>query len=249
MPIKDLTGKRFGKLIVIKRNLEAQKSSGRRDCFWDCKCDCGNEVTMISFSLQKAKSCGYCDKRDFIGRRFGKLTVVAFDHLPRYPNKKYGTESYYKCLCDCGNTTVVARHHLTSGHTKSCGCLLSKGEVNIAKILKDNNINYTKEQTFEDLKGIRGGLLRYDFSILNKDGQIIRLIEFDGPHHTNQKVHEHLMRKNDNTFEELQMHDNKKNQYALSHGIPLVRIPYEHRRKITLEKIMGNQFLIKNKEE
>lgn len=31
----------------------------------------------------------------------------------------------FKCLCDCGNTTIVLRQHLVGGHTKSCGCLLT----------------------------------------------------------------------------------------------------------------------------
>lgn len=39
---------------------------------------------------------------------------------------------------------------------------------------------------------------------------------------------------------------NIKNEYALSHNIPLVRIPYWKRNSITLETIMGDQYLIKN---
>ena len=37
-----------------------------------------------------------------------------------------------------------------------------------------------KEYTFKDLKGIRGGCLRFDFAILNKNNSLIELIEFDG---------------------------------------------------------------------
>ncbi len=36
----------------------------------------------------------------------------------------------WACLCDCGNTTTVSRNSLSTGNTKSCGCLheLKKGE-------------------------------------------------------------------------------------------------------------------------
>lgn len=42
----------------------------------------------------------------------------------------------YKCLCDCGNTAYVRGNGLTSGNTKSCGCLST--EVKKAKRLPEN---------------------------------------------------------------------------------------------------------------
>jgi len=46
------------------------------------------------------------------GDKFGRLTVV-----------KYAGNGKQVCRCDCGNETIVATVTLTSGHTKSCGCL------------------------------------------------------------------------------------------------------------------------------
>ena len=74
---------------------------------------------------------------------------------------------------------------LQTGWKQSCGCLSSKGKLKIEKILKENNINYSKEYKFKDLKGINGGQLRFDFAIFNEDNQIDFLIEFDGRQHTN----------------------------------------------------------------
>lgn len=51
-----------------------------------------------------------------IGERYGKLTIIGYDHMGRY-------RSYYKCSCDCGKECVVAIQNLTGGKTKSCGCL------------------------------------------------------------------------------------------------------------------------------
>lgn len=58
--IKDLTGQRFGRLVVIGRQ---PKES--RKAYWICQCDCGNMKTVRSDILQegRTKSCG-CLKRE-----------------------------------------------------------------------------------------------------------------------------------------------------------------------------------------
>lgn len=38
--------------------------------------------------------------------------------------------------------------------------------------------------------------------------------------------------------------DEIKNEYAFSHGIDLVRIPYWERDNITLNMLLGNQYLV-----
>lgn len=53
---------------------------------------------------------------DLVGCKFGMLTPY-----------EYVIGSKWKCKCDCGNETVVSTCKLTSGHTRSCGCLKSKG--------------------------------------------------------------------------------------------------------------------------
>lgn len=55
-------------------------------------------------------------KKDIIGKKFGKLTVM--NEYKKIPN---GT--MWKCKCECGNETFVYRGKLTTGHTRSCGCL------------------------------------------------------------------------------------------------------------------------------
>lgn len=52
-----------------------------------------------------------------IGKRYGMLTVLEFDHVSKSHN------AYWKCMCDCGMVTVVNGSYLRSGHTRSCGCL------------------------------------------------------------------------------------------------------------------------------
>lgn len=52
---------------------------------------------------------------NLIGKRFGRLVV-----------KEYADKRNYRCLCDCGKETYVSKYKLTSGHTKSCGCMRFK---------------------------------------------------------------------------------------------------------------------------
>lgn len=62
----DLTGQRFGKLTVLRR--DGSTSYGKPK--WLCQCDCGNNVSVAARSLRKGetKSCG-CARQDYFERR------------------------------------------------------------------------------------------------------------------------------------------------------------------------------------
>ena len=55
---------------------------------------------------------------DRTGQEFGRLRVIAHDHVAGRG------ETYWRCLCSCGNTTVASSTNLRGGRTQSCGCLL-----------------------------------------------------------------------------------------------------------------------------
>ena len=52
----DLTGQRFGRLVVVKREGSCKENKPT----WLCKCDCGKNVIIRAKSLQSGntKSCG-----------------------------------------------------------------------------------------------------------------------------------------------------------------------------------------------
>lgn len=60
-PRKDITGKRFSRLVVIKPDENSKKFK------WICKCDCGNMSSVEAYNLNKGltKSCG-CLHRESI---------------------------------------------------------------------------------------------------------------------------------------------------------------------------------------
>lgn len=43
MKTEDLTGQRFGRLTVIKRDEDRVDKRGRHTAMWVCKCECGTE--------------------------------------------------------------------------------------------------------------------------------------------------------------------------------------------------------------
>lgn len=62
---KDLTGMRFGRLVVIKRVEDYILPKGRKCVRWLCKCDCGNEVVVFSNNIGKTTwSCGCFQKEN-----------------------------------------------------------------------------------------------------------------------------------------------------------------------------------------
>ena len=55
----DLTGQRFGRLVVVSYNEEISKQKKRN--YWNCKCDCGNEKVIRGDHLSgknNTQSCG-----------------------------------------------------------------------------------------------------------------------------------------------------------------------------------------------
>lgn len=59
MKIKDLSGQKLGKLLVI----ELAGRNKQKNCIWKCLCDCGKEHFISSSNLQRKKttrSCGCC---------------------------------------------------------------------------------------------------------------------------------------------------------------------------------------------
>jgi len=117
---KDITGERFGRLVVLGRTHNIGK-----DTAWLCECDCGNYKVVRTSGLKSGDyvSCG-CRRAelntpdDIKGQRFGRL--VALEILDK--RTKSG-DAYWKCECDCGNITEVSKNRLSNGTTKSCGCL------------------------------------------------------------------------------------------------------------------------------
>jgi len=113
----DLTGQRFGKLVVVRRHGSIEKET-----LWECLCDCGKTHLAKGTYLKKnsVKSCGCLFPNKGIpypGWRSGRLEAISGG----YDSKRKDT--YWLCKCDCGAEKEIRRDALINGHAKSCGCL------------------------------------------------------------------------------------------------------------------------------
>lgn len=246
-----IKNKKFGFLIVIEKDFSKENGADKQQ-YWICQCDCGKTVSLTSSQLLQGLqvTCGYgCPYRsqnisekkteDLTGKIFGALTVIERD-LDK-PNSKKNRTSQWKCKCQCGNELTVSRSSLINRTRQCCNlCLEGKsiGEKKIEIILRENNIKFQSEVSFSDLKGIHNGAPRFDFVIYDKNNKIQRIIEFDGEFHY---IHGNFW--NSETVKE---NDKIKNEYCRKNNIPLIRIPYWERDNITLEMIMGEEFLCKS---
>lgn len=121
---KPVVGSRSGRLVLVKPS-------------WICplvRCDCGKELLIprqADFLRGRYRSCGAqaCNlRKDLTGRRFGKLVVTRLSS--RRTNAR---KTLWVAKCDCGSEVVVQGQSLTSGNTKSCGCLRYKVSLGMSK--------------------------------------------------------------------------------------------------------------------
>ena len=152
LPWNDLTGQRFGKLVVIKIFDRIRPGRWR----WECICDCGNKTYADGLGLKQGTSvsCGCIGKlnkftrkeslNDLKGQKFGRLLVISLYSVEKHRAK-------WLCKCDCGNEHTVLGTCLMQGYVRSCGCLNREAR---AKRSGPNNHNYNPLLTDEErLKG------------------------------------------------------------------------------------------------
>jgi len=214
----DIVGDRFGNLVV-KKMLYNYKNE-RTYCL--CDCDCNNEhiCSLSNLISGHTTSCG-CNsyekgwdgrRTDLLGMKFGKLVVD--EMLYGYKNQ----QTYCKCSCDCGNTSIVYMGNLLQGFTHSCGCGEhdSVGENLIKNILNDNNITYIYNHRFGDCRNILP--LPFDFYLPTYN----TCIEYDGIQHF-QPIEYFGGEKE---FNRRKVNDDIKTQYCIKNNIQLIRLPY-----------------------
>lgn len=121
---KDITGKRYGRLTVL-RFLYTDKHG---HSIWECKCDCGTIKPISKPALKNVLSCGCYHKEqtskarsiDLVGQKFGRLTVISL-------HGSIDGSLHWNCRCECQSDTddyfVANGLYLRLGDTKSCGCL------------------------------------------------------------------------------------------------------------------------------
>jgi hypothetical protein len=142
--VKNLVGKRFGRLVV-----EQFEGIHNHRAQWSVRCDCGKTNIVLSGALLSGntKSCGclgnesrikVCKSRlqNLTGKVFGKWTVGSLAGF-----NKHGS-SLWHVKCACGNEKITSSNNLRSGNSQSCGCsrynhFISLSELDFGKVVKE----------------------------------------------------------------------------------------------------------------
>lgn len=139
-PFKDLSGKKFGRLLVI-----AFVPTVKYAYYYQCQCDCGKNVTVASGSLTSGAtlSCG-CYWRDLSEKKFLKIgekrnRLVFLKELESSYQKNGNRKRYGLFRCDCGSEKRILVYSVTSGCVLSCGCYAK--ELN-RKLVTDRNTTH-----------------------------------------------------------------------------------------------------------
>lgn len=132
------------------------------------------------------------------------------------PKSKY--EVWWKCPDKIHKDFKRIISSSTNYNFRCPQCQYSKGEDRISQYLIQNNINYITQKTFDDLRGIKGRLLSYDFYLPEYN----LLIEYQGEFHDGGGG-KNYTRAN---LQKQQEHDKRKREYAQKHNIKLLEIWY-----------------------
>ena len=110
----------------------------------------------------------------------------------------------------------------------------SRGEIKIEEILKEANLNFRMEYSFEGLASENGRPLRFDFVIFDDDGYVDFIVEYQGRQHYEASSKFGGKRG----LYQQQHNDNKKRRFCALNDIKLIEIPYTEENLISYDYIM-----------
>lgn len=234
----DMTGRKYGRWTVLHRANDRISEAGTVTTMWTCQCECGTikDVTARSLRTGMSKSCGCLQKEiasqkfadDLTGLEFGYLTPIERVESYRSSSKtKVAVQAVWRCVCRCGNEIDVLAFSLKDGDTTSCGCKKqSKYEMYVEEYLQKcgyiKDVDYFKEKTFDDLLGVGGGDLRFDFYVILSTGEHV-LIECQGEQH----YRSFDWYGGDEYFSKLQANDQIKKDFCDEKAIKLIEVDYK----------------------
>lgn len=207
---------------------------------------CGTKYSVSPNNFLRGRKCPNCKKKSISEKNGITLNDFKDRVFELYGDEYIVTDSVYTNAREkikvthnlCGNDIYITPDKLLNRGQECIYCnklsRVSKGEKKIEKWLKDNEITYEREHTFDDCVDNRK--LPFDFAIFNKYDELILLIEFDGQHHFTSIE----LWGGDENLKDTQRRDKIKNDYCNNNNINLLRIPYWEFDNI--DKILEEEF-------
>lgn len=133
----DLTGKRFGKLVVIKPDGYIIGANGKRRRLWLCQCDCGNQchVQHQYLNYGDTNSCGCINS-------IGNITI---NRLLNQSGYKYQSEYYFKDFI-CNSNPYRFDFGLLDDNNELLGLIEYQGDIHFTY----NNNGWNNKQSFDE---------------------------------------------------------------------------------------------------
>lgn len=200
------------------------------------KCNkCGKEWAPHASNLLNGIGCKSCCY-EIVGKKnsisddvFIKRVSNINPTIKIHSTYSDGPRKRANCTCSvCGFSWVPEAHHLIEGHGCPQCSVPSVGEHEIQNVLDTYNIEYIRAYRFDELRGVGGKCLSYDFYLPKHN----LLIEYQGQQHYEPVNYF----GGEDKFKIQQEHDKRKRDFALSRNIRLIEIRYDEDTKNTLIK-------------
>lgn len=189
---------------------------------------CGKVFDIRAIDFARRKRCPHCslgrmghDRRlthDEFLKSLSKDVISKLDIISTYVNSRTLIKTKNK---SCGHINSFKPYDLRMRYNNCAHCSSSRGERKLFNKLVEEGVNFIKEYPVKILEDRTA--FRFDFAILNEEGNVILLIEFDGEQHFRPIEGWGGME----AYQYVRKNDMIKNKYCRDNQIRLLRIHYE----------------------
>jgi hypothetical protein len=184
-----------------------------------CHREIKNKARMF-IRPDKPFKCGYCSGK-------WKNTEIFKKEIYNLVGNKYTLMSEYKGAHEvvfivhnlCGKDFETTPNKFITKNKRCTSCSVSNGEQLVKDYLNKMEVGYVYDRKFIGNKTClseNGRSLRFDFQIINNNGNVCGVIEFDGEQHSSANHYFH-----DNEYRNT---DDIKNNFCNKNNIPILRI-------------------------
>lgn len=198
--------------------------------WYNCKCINNDKHGVIKkryvdvkYQHQGCPKCGHESLREARRKNIDYYKNIVESKGYIFVDVKYnhrddgGTKIYY--ICPKHSQFGVQEKHVSKIKTQGCSyCAESQGELEIRVYLENHDIEFNTQFWFDDLRGVGGLPLSYDFYL----PQYNCLIEFQGIQHEKPVD----LFGGEKQFLIQKEHDRRKKEYALTQGYGFIEIWY-----------------------
>lgn len=182
----------------------------------------GNQYITYN-NLKQGFGCKYCGIENIAEKRrlsFDEVKNVFEKHDMILLDQEYkNANTPLAYICKYHKEFGIQYMALSNAYKQHCPyCNIIKGEDKISRYLLEYNIEFEHPKSYDNLLGIKGGKLSYDFYL----PKFNLLIEYQGKQHEQPIAHF----GGDEQFEIQKEHDYRKRNYAKDNDINLLEIWY-----------------------